>query len=105
LSEQQLLGISKVASSKNIIFKIQLVAVKKEMRSNHSLLKSVSGTIKKEKGEDGFYRYYTGNYKTYENALEKLNKIKEGETTKDAFIVAFKDGKKITVADAKKIVK
>lgn len=104
LSEQQLQKISKVASAQNITFKIQLIALKNELDPNHSLLKNVSGDIKKEKGEDGFYRYYTGTYSSYEKALEELKKIKEGDTAKDAFIVAFQEGKKITVSDAKKIV-
>ncbi|MGB3946633.1 MAG: hypothetical protein WBM13_01495 [Bacteroidia bacterium] len=105
LTEQELKGISKVAVSKNIMFKIQLVALKNELSGNNQLFKEVPGGIKKEKGDDGFYRYYTGTYKTYEKAQEELVKIKNSSTAKDAFIVAFKDGKKITVADAKNIIK
>ncbi|MFY9310772.1 MAG: outer membrane beta-barrel protein [Bacteroidia bacterium] len=104
LNENQLKNISKIADNQNIIFKIQLVAVKSELKPNNSLLKNVLLPVKKEKGDDGWFRYYTGSFKTYEKALTELNKIKSNGVT-DAFIVAFKDGKKITVTDAKNILK
>ncbi len=105
LNEKQLKDISEVANNQNIIFKIQLVAVKSELKPNHSLLKNVLVPVKKEKSADGWFRYYTGSFKTYEKALIELNKIKSNGANSDAFIVAFKAGKKITVADAKNILK
>ena len=62
-------------------------------------------SVKKEKSDDGWFRYYAGSFKTYEKAQTELDKIKSNGVITDAFIVAFKNGKKITVADAKKILK
>lgn len=105
LDEKQLKNISQIANNQNITFKIQLVAVKNELKPNNSSLKNIVLPVKKEKGDDGWFRYYTGSFKTYEKALTELNKIKSNGINTDAFIVAFKDGKKITTADAKNIVK
>lgn len=105
LNEKQLQNISQIAKNQNITFKIQLIAVKSELKPNNSSLKNVFLPVKKEKGDDGWFRYYTGSFKTYEKAQIELNKIKSNGINTDAFIVAFKDGKKITVADAKNIVK
>jgi len=51
--------------------------------------------VKYYKGKDGFYRYVYGTYKTYEEATQVKEKIRnEEEEIKDAFIVPLKKLKK-----------
>lgn len=104
LNDKQLQDISKIAVQNDIIFTIQIIAVKNILPSNHEFLKNLTEPVQKETGADGWIRYYTGSYKTYEKANQELNKIKSNETAADGFIVAFKNGKKITVGDAKTLL-
>lgn len=105
LNEKQLQDISKIALEQNILFKVQLAAVKNELNSNHPMLQGLTTPVNQEKSEDGLIRYYSGAFKTYEKALVELNKIKTNGIAHDAFIVAFLNGKKITINDAKKLLK
>lgn len=95
----------KLNSDNKIVFKIQLTAVKNSLRRGHPILKNIKGDIKAEKGRDGWIRYYLGAYKTYEEAQKELKKIKAKGMADDGFIVAFKNGRKITVAQAKELLK
>jgi len=46
--------------------------------------------VKVYKCKDGFYRYTYGAYETYEEAIKAVEKIRENEVLKDAFIVSVK---------------
>ena len=78
----------------DIVYKIQLLASSKSIRkSNFKNLNNIS------KHKDGkIYRYYFGNVKTY-NEAQNLKKIAEKVGFKDAFIVAFKNQKKINISE------
>lgn len=81
-----------------VFFRIQIGAYKnslsKKIYENISDLKVISF-------EDGYTRYFSGNFSTIEEARAKKEEvIKEGFS--DAFIVAFKDGQKIPLTDALK---
>jgi hypothetical protein len=88
-----------------IEFKIQLTAVKNSLRDGHPIYKNFKGDIKSEKGKDGWMRYYLGSYETYEEALKELKKIKAKGLADGGFIVAFKNSKKISVSEAKELLK
>jgi len=91
----------KVKSSNKIIFKVQ-IAADTEPLSSSKLHKIYSGYHPIESyTEDGWYKYLIGEFNTFNEA----NKLREGSKVKGAFIVAFKNGKKINVLDAKKIVR
>lgn len=92
-------------SDDKIVFKVQLTAVKNSLRSGHPILKNIKGDIKAEKGRDGWVRYYLGTFKTYGEAQKELKKIKGKGIAEGSFIVAFKNGKKITVSEAKELLK
>lgn len=92
-----------VTAGNGVVFKIQVAASKSILPSDHSLYKKVTSKIETEKGEDGMYRYYTGSFAKFEEADATLKSIKAGGG--DGFITAFKDGKKITVAEAKTMTK
>lgn len=57
-----------------------------------------------EKEEQGHYKYFAGQFSSLEEAVEYQQKIKTGDF-KDAFIVVFFEGKKITLKEAAEIKK
>jgi hypothetical protein len=87
-----------------VLFKIQIGSVSKPLGINHPLLKNISGKIEKETGKDGMIRYYSGIFESYEEARSFLGIIKSKGGNEGAFVVAFKNGKQITVYEAKKLI-
>lgn len=87
-----------------VLFKIQIGSVSKPLGINHPLLKNISGKIEKETGKDGMIRYYSGIFESYEEARAFLSIIKSKGGNEGAFVVAFKNGKQITVYEAKKLI-
>jgi N-acetylmuramoyl-L-alanine amidase len=57
-----------------------------------------------EKEDQGHYKYFAGQFSSLEEAVEYQQKIKAGDF-KDAFIVVFYEGKKITLKEAAEIKK
>jgi len=87
-----------------VLFKIQIGSVSKPLGINHPMLKNISGKIEKETGKDGKIRYYSGIFESYEEARAFLSIIKSKGGNEGAFVVAFKNGKQITVYEAKKLI-
>jgi len=54
--------------------------------------------------QDGLVKYTTGNTASYDEALDLLKTVKEKKKVKDAFIVAFRDEKRISVEEALKLI-
>lgn len=107
VSPKNKLEKSPVASNRmpvQILFKIQIASVSKPLGINHKLLKNLSGKIEKEIGKDGLIHYYSGTFESYEEARSFLSRIKSKGGNEGAFVVAFKNGKQITVYEAKKLV-
>ena len=95
----------KIAESKPkpaILFKIQLAASPSEIEtSNQKWSKIPFVEVHKEKN---LYKYLTGNHANYEVAVKNRNKVlKKGFN--GAFIVAYKDGKRISLEIARAAVK
>ena len=76
-----------------IVFKIQLLASSKSIRKSN--FKNLNNISKSKEGK--IYKYYYGNVKTYNDA-KKLKIKAEKAGFKDAFIVAFKNEKKINIS-------
>lgn len=83
----------------SIIYKVQIAATSKAIDTKPNNFKGLNN-ISREK-EDGLYKYFYGNTSNYDitKALEE-EAIKKGY--KSCFIVAFKDGKKISLNEALK---
>ena len=93
LKEKQINETNNKYNQKGVIFKIQILASSKSIRkSNFKVLKNI---LKSKEGK--VYKYYYGNVKTYEEA-KKLKNTAHKAGFKDAFIVAFKNQKKISVS-------
>jgi hypothetical protein len=82
-------------SISNIVFQVQIAASKNKLPDWK--IKSIYKQIKdvEPKFLEGWYKYFVGNFKTYDDAKKVANKIKKG-----AFVVPFRDGKKIDIKEA-----
>ena len=92
-------------SAADILFKIQLGAFKETVPTAmvNSFLQLADQGITQEDDTRGFHIYYAGQYKYYDDAVAgKGNAVAKG--LKDAFIVPFAKGKRITVAEAQKVL-
>ena len=52
---------------------------------------------------NGLYKYTSGNHSSYAEAIKLQNQLRIQKKYRDAFIVAFQDGERINVDDARKI--
>jgi len=85
-----------ITKKDTIIFKIQIAAEKRAI-SNYTLINNYKNFKKiKILYEEGLFKYYVGEYDDYFDAL----KIKNQLNNKDAFVVAFKNNKKIRLNEA-----
>ncbi|MCB0381657.1 MAG: hypothetical protein KDD24_10400, partial [Flavobacteriales bacterium] len=84
--------------SKGLIFRVQLGAFSKRIsESERKRLKNVMEI----KGSDGLYKYlHTESFTTMEAAANKKIDLAIDFGVKDAFIVAYKDGKRISLKEA-----
>lgn len=82
------------------VFKIQFISSKTKLKSNDKQFKGLRDVDYYEEG--GLYKYTIGNTSDY----DKIQKTRKNIQSKfpDAFIIAFAGGKKIPVADARKIL-
>ena len=83
----------------SIIYKIQIAATSKAIDPKPNNFKGLRNVVREKDGN--MYKYYYGNTSNYD-ATKKLEDeaIKKGYKT--SFIVAFKDGKKISLTEALK---
>ncbi len=88
-----------------VYFRVQIGAFKDEVPLDiaNKFLRIAKKGIKNYKNESGLTVYSVGSYKTYDAAAAaKAEVVAEGVV--DAFIVAYKDGTKITVEEAKELL-
>ena len=86
-----------IVTEKGIIFKIQISASTKELATTPSNFKGLSPISVEFTGS--LHKYFFASEKNYDAAKQKLEEAKQkGYST--AFIVAYKDGIKISVSDA-----
>ena len=79
-------------------YSIQIVLSPKKLGINASVLKGVKDA--NEEFIDGVYKYTVGKYSSFEEAVAMQKKMRAHDF-KDAFIVAYKDGNRIPVKEAK----
>ncbi len=78
------------------IYRVQLGAYKQKLSEN---MFSHIGSIVELKTDDGFYKYVSGGYKTLSEAIHhRVEVVLEGYP--DAFVTAYKNGKRISLSEA-----
>jgi N-acetylmuramoyl-L-alanine amidase len=85
--------------SNGIQFKVQITASRNPIPTNSSFFKNIDSV--EEFAIDGLYKYIVGSKSTYSETLEFSQQVKE--LFPDAFIIAFKDGKPISVDQARRL--
>ena len=83
-----------------IKFKVQIAAGKNRLRTKSYNFKGLKNVERKLFGS--VYKYYFGNSSSYKAIKESLKKAKS-KGYKQAFIIAFKNGKKIALEEALKM--
>ena len=90
---------SKIESSK-VVFKVQIAAGNKNIKLNPNNFKGLKEvSVVSTKGV--FYKYLYGSTSDYNEAKENL-KVAKSKGYNTAYLIAFKDGKKITIQEALK---
>ncbi len=96
---------TKTEESSGIVYKIQIGSYKSKVPDSAAkLIKKLSilRKIENYKDEKGFTIYTTGSLNKYAEAVTLQNQVKQ-EGVKNAIVEAYRNGKKITVADARKL--
>ena len=94
-AKEQADEIETEASASAAVFKIQILTSDKVLKSKDSRLKGLKADYYKEKG---IYKYTYGSTTDYNEILRLHKSIKS--KFKESFIVAFRDGKKISTSTA-----
>ncbi|OSY88593.1 hypothetical protein WH52_06095 [Tenacibaculum holothuriorum] len=91
--------VVKEPTEKGVWFRVQIAAATKKLTSKNFNFRGVKNPEMKR--IDGYYKYYSGksaNFQWIKNVLRDTRKLGH----KEAFVVAFKDGKKISIKEALK---
>jgi len=84
-----------------VVFKVQIASGSKKLATKSYNFKGLKGIERVKVGRA--YKYYLGNTSNFET-VKDLHQQAKKKGYKDAFIVAFKDGEKVSVAEALKTI-
>lgn len=87
---------SKVTSS-SIIFRVQFYTSAQQLSKKYPKFKSIKNVIEKQNNKE--FKYYSGDFSSFAQALEEQNNLRK-KGFKDAFVVAFENEEKISVKEA-----
>ncbi|SFU65212.1 N-acetylmuramoyl-L-alanine amidase [Pustulibacterium marinum] len=90
-----------VQGSKDIIFRVQIAASKNNLELKAQNFSGLSPVFKEKTGS--VYKYQYGETSSYDEAQKLLQKAKS-KGFKDAYLVAYKNGEKISVSEAAKSI-
>lgn len=96
---QNVTGKQQKKNSSLIEFKVQIAASKRTLTKNNFNLKGLKNV--KSMFIDGYHKYYYGNTVVFQEVKRFLVEARKAGH-KDAFVVAFKGGKKISIKEALK---
>ena len=85
-----------------IYFTVQIATSGKLLPKNSSVFKGEDNIITDK--VNGLYKYMAGKYSTFEEALKKNRELR-AEKFKDAFVVAYRNGVRISAAEAQALLK
>ncbi len=86
-------------ADENIIFKVQLTMIWDKLSLNDTIFSAFPATSLDYYFDEGYYKYTLGNEKS-ENDCISLLRLAQKNGFDDAFIAAFKNGKRISLSEA-----
>lgn len=92
------------ASGASLYFSVQIATSSVALDPGHERLKKAGQPVFSEKTPEGIIKYMTGKYPEFEKAVELQKQLRAGAYP-DAFVVAYKDGKRIPIKDAIALIK
>jgi len=101
VSETTITAIKKQETTnyKDVVFKVQIASGSRKLETKSYNFKGLKNVDRVKVGNS--YKYYLGNTSNY-SEIEEFRKIAKSKGYKTAFIVAFKDGNKISVEEVLK---
>ena len=81
----------------DIYFTVQVAAAKNPIAKTNKMFGDMPN-LEEVQGEDGYYRYFTGNFKAYHSAEDYLKRVKSMGYD-DAFVLAINNGSERIPAD------
>jgi N-acetylmuramoyl-L-alanine amidase len=88
-----------------LLFRVQIATSAKPLPENSERFKAAGGEkIYSDITPEGLHKYMTGSFTEMEQALDHQKKMRE-KGYADAFVVAYKDGKRIPIQEALQLVK
>jgi N-acetylmuramoyl-L-alanine amidase len=87
----------------NVTFRVQFTSSRKKLVFDTKKNKDLPDI--REFKQDGWYKYSSGNFKTYDEALRHQKFLRETKKYKDAFIICFLDDERISLEKALELTK
>ncbi len=89
--------------SPDVFFRVQFTSSKKKMTFDAKKTKDMPDI--REYRQDGWYKYSTGNFTTYDEAVKHQKFVRENKKYKDAFIICFLKDERISLEKALELTK
>lgn len=86
-----------------ILFRVQIATYNNPKPLSHRKFKDLDYVM--EYYHNGIFKYTAGKFDTLDDAIEYQNELRKQKTFKDAFVVAFKDNERISVEEARTLLK
>jgi len=86
-----------------VFFRVQFTSSRTKKTFDHKKEKDIPDI--REYQADGWYKYSSGNFRTYEEALKHQEFLRESKKYKDAFIICFRDEQRISLNEALELIK
>jgi N-acetylmuramoyl-L-alanine amidase len=87
----------------DVFFRVQFTSSKKKLTFDAKKFKDMPDI--REYKQDGWYKYSTGNYKTYDEAVRQQKFVRDNKKYKDAFIICFLKDERISLEKALELTK
>jgi N-acetylmuramoyl-L-alanine amidase len=92
-----------VVKPPNVFFRVQFYSSKTKKVFDSKKYKDMPDI--REYRLDGWYKYSTGNFRTYDEALRHQKYVRDSKKYKDAFIICFRDDERISLEKALELTK
>ncbi len=83
----------------NVLYRIQVASSKRKIKEGTSIYKKFDDLYEYQDGK--YFKYAVGEADTFTDISKQINNVQQ--KVKDCFVIAFKDGKRISLQEAKKL--